>query len=101
MLWFRPDGSAMEEGDWAESFAKSMSVFLDGDRIDDSFLLLFNGHAEMLGFSLSVIGDHGGRGEVVVDTTSGFLDPGSRFETAGSQVKVEGRSLVVIRFPPA
>jgi isoamylase len=53
IAWFRPDSSLMEEADWETGFAKSLTVFLNGNAItepgprgepitDDSFLLLFN-----------------------------------------------------------
>ncbi|MDX6644915.1 MAG: isoamylase [Miltoncostaeaceae bacterium] len=59
--WLRPDGSLMEDGDWEVGFAKSLAVFLNGDKIsepgprgekivDNSFLLLFNAHYEDLPF---------------------------------------------------
>jgi glycogen operon protein len=53
IAWFTPAGEEMTDDDWAAGFAKSLSVFLNGDAIsepdprgeriaDDSFLLLFN-----------------------------------------------------------
>ena len=53
IAWFRPDSSPMAEADWEAGFAKSLTVFLNGNAItepgprgepitDDSFLLLFN-----------------------------------------------------------
>jgi isoamylase len=61
--WFRPDGSEMTDADWDSGFGKSVAMFLNGrgisgldargERIvDDSFLLLFNGHYEELDFTL-------------------------------------------------
>ena len=32
LAWFRPDGTEMEEQDWESGFAKSMAVFLNGER---------------------------------------------------------------------
>jgi pullulanase/glycogen debranching enzyme len=43
IAWFRPDSSPMEDADWEADFAKSLTVFLNGDAItDESFLLMFN-----------------------------------------------------------
>ena len=53
IAWFTPAGEEMTEDDWAAGYAKSLTVFLNGDAIsepdprgerirDDSFLLLFN-----------------------------------------------------------
>jgi len=53
IAWFQPDSSPMEDADWEAGFAKSLTVFLNGDAItepgprgepitDESFLLLFN-----------------------------------------------------------
>ena len=53
IAWFTPAGEEMTDDDWAAGFAKSLTVFLNGDAItepdprgerirDDSFLLLFN-----------------------------------------------------------
>jgi isoamylase len=53
IAWFTPAGEEMTDDDWAAGFAKSLSVFLNGDAIsepdprgerirDESFLLLFN-----------------------------------------------------------
>jgi len=53
IAWFTPAGEEMTDDDWAVGFAKSLTVFLNGDAItepdprgerirDDSFLLLFN-----------------------------------------------------------
>jgi glycogen operon protein len=53
IAWFRPDSSPMEDADWETGFAKSLTVFLNGNAItepgprsepitDDSFLLMFN-----------------------------------------------------------
>ena len=62
-MWLKPDGSEMSEADWNRGFAKSITVFLNGDQIegtnekgqrvtDDSFLVLFNAHYEELAFSV-------------------------------------------------
>ena len=63
IAWLTPAGKEMTRLDWEHSFAKSVGVFLNGQRIpspgprgerilDDSFLLLFNAHHETLPFRL-------------------------------------------------
>jgi isoamylase len=63
IAWFKPDGEEMSDEDWANGFAKSLGVFLNGQGIvspdrrgeevaDDSFYLLFNAHHEPLDFTL-------------------------------------------------
>jgi isoamylase len=63
IAWFTREGKEMTEENWESGFAKSIAVFLNGDGIaardergqrivDDSFLLLFNGHFESLDFQL-------------------------------------------------
>src|SRR6185369_889305 len=31
ICWFSPDGSQMDEGNWAESYARAIAMFLSGD----------------------------------------------------------------------
>jgi isoamylase len=102
--WFTPAGQEMSEEDWQTAYAKSLGVFLNGQAIpspdpkgepvtDDSFYVLLNAHHEPVPFVLP--GHWGRRWEKVLDT----CEPrGSRgiFE-AGEQVRVEARSLVVLR----
>jgi glycogen operon protein len=61
--WFKPDGAEMSDEDWSSGYAKSLTVFLNGEGIhtpdqrgmrvmDDSFLLLFNAHHEQMEFRI-------------------------------------------------
>jgi len=63
IAWLRPDGQQMDDQDWNTGFARSIAIYLNGkgipdrDRlgqrlIDDSFLLLINGHYEPITFTL-------------------------------------------------
>jgi isoamylase len=63
IAWFTPAGEEMTDDDWAVGFAKSLTVFLNGDAItepdprgerirDDSFLLLFNASELDLAFTI-------------------------------------------------
>jgi glycogen operon protein len=105
LAWFRPDGSEMSADDWSTGFAKSLQVFLNGERIaspdpqgnrvvDDSFLVLFNAHHEPLDFVLppAEIGPRW-----CVELRTGLTpETGAVFEAAGA-VRVEDRSLLLLR----
>jgi glycogen operon protein len=107
MSWFDPTGEEMTNEDWSEVFAKSVAVFINGQEIpdpgpngeritDDSFLMLFNAHAEAIVFSLPPV-KWGQRWEVVIDTNEPFLDEGSVGYEAGDKVTLVDRSVVVLR----
>jgi glycogen operon protein len=95
----------MSEQDWQVGFAKSMGMFLNGDAIPDpdergqrmvdvSFLLCFNAHHEPLEFTIPA-----GLGEgwdVEIDTNDPLLFE-ERAPKGGDQLRVEARSLVVLR----
>jgi glycogen operon protein len=103
--WFRPDGVEMTDDDWHAGFAKSLSVFLNGDALpdpdprgrrfrDDSFLLLFNAHHEDVTFVLP--GKEWGRRWVTELTT--VSDPSVRKpKPPSAKVTVAGRSVQVLR----
>lgn len=61
--WYNTDGAPMSDHDWRKGYAKSVAVFLNGETIqtpdargnrvvDDSFLVLFNAHAETVKFTM-------------------------------------------------
>jgi glycogen operon protein len=61
ITWFNPDGAEMTEEQWNDGFTRAIAIFLNGEEIvtptargerviDDSFLILFNAHAERLEF---------------------------------------------------
>jgi glycogen operon protein len=103
--WFRPDGTPMDDEDWRTGFAKTLGVFLNGERIDstdprsdpvmdDSFYILFNAHHDRLDFVTP--GPEWGRRWIKVLDTS---DPAAGEESfaARAVVPVPGLSLVVLR----
>jgi glycogen operon protein len=105
IAWFRVDGEEMSEEDWQTGFAKSLTVFLNGDGLHDlgddgkqvrdaSFLLLFNAHHDALDFRLpSAV--FGYQWHAVLDTAAELGDGGGSYG-AGMAVTVRGRSLVVL-----
>ncbi len=115
IVWFRPDGSEMSDEDWDSGFGKSVGMYLNGDAItdtdtrgqrivDDSFVLYFNAHDQPIDFILppGVYGDHW---LLEIDTSQGVPAAGAddavssiggTYDAAAS-VKLQGRSLVVLR----
>jgi isoamylase len=107
--WFKPDGSEMGDDDWDEGAARSVGIFLNGDAItdrdrrgqrvtDDSFLLLFNAHAEPVDWTLPK--QWGQWWELVTETADSARD-GEILESSAT-IGVGGRSVVVLqhRDPP-
>jgi len=108
LAWFRPDGEQMSDEDWGAGFAKSLGVFLNGDEIpnvdaagrrvlDESFYLIFNAHWEPVEFVLppEIWGQSWSR---VLDTRNGAAPTEDTWaRAAGTKIKIESRSLVVMR----
>jgi isoamylase len=110
LVWLLPDAREMTDRDWQRADAHSVGVFLNGDAIaehdpygrrvvDDSFLLLLNSYWEPVGFRLP---DHtyGERWSTLIDTaeTDGGI-PDERERKAGTRLRVEARSLVLLSRP--
>ncbi|MGC5015601.1 glycogen debranching protein GlgX [Streptosporangium sp. DT93] len=98
IVWFTPAGEEMSAGDWHTGYAKSLTVFLNGDAItepgtrgerivDDSFLLLINAHHEDMIFALPQ-GRYGERWHRVLDTADDTDD------TVGAADVVDGADAV-------
>jgi isoamylase len=105
--WLTPTGERMTDEDWNAGYAKSLGVFLNGDAItepdargrlvrDDSFLLLFNAHAELVGFTLPGV-EFGERWEYALDTDDPARTGDRQAAKARDRVEVPGHSLVVLR----
>jgi isoamylase len=106
--WFTPAGDPMSDEDWDSGFAKSVSVFLNGQGIREpdsrgepvscaSFFLLFNAHDEAIEFTLPDIGADE-RWNIVVDTHAPLLDDlEERSVKTGDAALVEARSILVLR----
>ncbi|MBE9169827.1 glycogen debranching protein GlgX [Pleurocapsales cyanobacterium LEGE 06147] len=105
--WFNPNGSEMTEEQWNMGFAKAIGIFLNGEAIptrgkqgervmDDSFLLLFNAHYELIEFMIP-LGLRQWEWSVIINTTkSHFLKRGKMYRDELS-IPVEQRSLVVLQ----
>ncbi|RKE18545.1 glycogen debranching protein GlgX [Streptomyces sp. TLI_171] len=110
IAWFTPAGEEMTKKDWSTTYAKSLTVFLNGNAIsepdrrggkivDDSFLLLFNAHFEPLTFTVPA--DHGEAWQLVVDTSLPTLPaPGTGPRVkAGDTLRLLDHSLMVLQRP--
>ncbi|KIQ61684.1 glycogen debranching protein [Kitasatospora griseola] len=110
IAWFTPGGEEMTDPDWSTSYAKSLTVFLNGNAIsepdrrggkivDDSFLLMFNAHSEPIAFTVPA--GHGEAWQVVVDTSLPALPaPGTGPRAkAGDTLHLPDRSLLVLQRP--
>ncbi|GAB4085873.1 glycogen debranching protein GlgX [Myceligenerans cantabricum] len=107
--WLDLTGARMDDADWHTSYARTVTVFLNGDAItetdgrgrpiaDDSFLLLLNAHSERLDFTLPPA-DYGTTWTVELDTDDNAV-PGTRIG-AGTVLPVTGYSVVVLTRPRA
>ena len=108
IAWFTPTGQEMTGEDWDAGFAKSLTVFLNGQAIsepdrrgeriaDDSFLLLFNASEHDLVFAIPPR-RYGQRWTTVLDTAL----PRAELEDAstvkpGDMTTVINRSLQLLR----
>jgi isoamylase len=112
IVWLTPAGRQMTDNDWQTGYARSLTVFLNGDAItepgprgdtlrDDSFLLLFNANREPVTFTLP--GARFGAGwEVVISTATavGAAAPdaaGAITVRPGQSIELAGRSIMVLR----
>ncbi len=108
IAWLRPDGSRMDDQDWSHESVRPLSVFLNGNGIneaglrgenivDDSFLLLLNpGHDD----SVMTLPEarFGEKWQPLLDTAEPepLADDASPLST-GSQRQVRARSVVLLR----
>ncbi|MFE9768393.1 glycogen debranching protein GlgX [Streptomyces sp. NPDC005808] len=109
LMWLRPDAREMTDEDWLRPDAHAVAVFLNGDAIaepdpygdpvvDDSFLLLLNSHWEAVTFRLPDA-LYGERWTVRMDTADPQGLPDESERKAGTDVRVEARSLLVLSRP--
>lgn len=105
--WYNSDGSEMTQEQWEVGYAKSVALFLNGNKIpspgprgqrvsDDNFLIFFNAHYEMIEFNLSAEFEKE-EWTLVIDTKEPcFAKEEKRFTGQGT-VPVIGRSIVVLQ----
>jgi glycogen operon protein len=106
IVWFKPDGKPMTDQDWDSRHARSLGVFLNGKAIpgrdehgrpflDDSFLLLFNGHSRAVYWTIP--GDLGGPWRLVLDTDR--LQPEADPQELAGRALTRARSVAVFQGP--
>jgi isoamylase len=108
IAWFTPTGQEMTGEDWDAGFAKSLTVFLNGqaisepdrrgDRVaDDSFLLMFNASEHDLVFAIPPR-RYGPRWTTVLDTALPKAElEGASTVKPGDMTTVINRSLQLLR----
>jgi glycogen operon protein len=107
IAWLTPDAEHMADEDWNHAFARSLMVFLNGDRIlepdargqrivDDSLLVLLNADSSPLEFTLPPSG-YGETWSLQMDTNE-RLRMGGRYP-AGASITLESHSVVVLSRP--
>jgi len=105
--WMRTDGRRMTQRDWRSGDVRAIGVFLNGEEIplstsqgervvDESFLLLFNGHDQAIEFKLPTK-RFGTRWQFELSTAEPEVVGGSRSYVARAVVPVESRAIVVLR----
>ena len=107
IAWFTTDGVEMSDEHWGQGFAKSFTVFINGEDLaatdergrqvkDDSFLLLFNAHLDAVGFT--VPGEPFGKRWVqAFDTASESPFDEAAAHDAGESIERPGLSLLVLK----
>ncbi|MFD8820017.1 glycogen debranching protein GlgX [Streptomyces sp. NPDC059627] len=109
LVWLLPDAREMTDRDWQRADAHSVGVFLNGDAIaerdpygrrlvDDSFLLLLNGYWEPVDFRLPD-DSYGEHWTILFDTADVEGMPDERERKAGTRLRLEARSLIVLSRP--
>jgi glycogen operon protein len=108
IAWFTPAGVHMSDEDWHTGYARSVMVFCNGQAIpeptprgdrtvDDSFLVIFNGHHEPIDFRLPAE-EYGPEWLMEVDTAAGGELPDKPIQPL-TELTAEARSVIVLRCP--
>ncbi|MDE5071755.1 MAG: glycogen debranching protein GlgX [Trichodesmium sp. St5_bin8] len=105
--WYNPDGGEMTEEQWNIDFAKAVGIFLNGEEIpasgrrgeriiDDSFMIFFNAHYELIEFTIPPrFQDR--NWVIIIDTSkSAFVENGKYYQ-GEILVPVMERSIVVLQ----
>ena len=108
IAWFTPTGEHMSDEDWSNGYARALMVFYNGDAIpepdprgqptvDDSFLVVFNGHHEKVTFTLPSE-EYGAEWHMCLDTAEPEGDQLQTFKPL-SELATGPRSVVVLHRP--
>jgi isoamylase len=107
IVWFNPDGSETSDEEWEIGYAKAIGVFLDGRQIpspgpqgqrvsDDSFILFFNAHYELIEFALPDAFKQK-QWQLIIDTKEPHFVQDDIVFGGEQKIPVTARSCVVIR----
>jgi glycogen operon protein len=108
IAWFLPEGTEMTDEDWNTSFAKSLGLYLNGRGlhslgpkeepfVDDSFYIIFNAHHEEVNYVLPEK-KYGKHWVKVLNTTEPIFNGGEKY-SAGGEIAVAGRSIILLKYP--
>ncbi|MEP7159586.1 MAG: glycogen debranching protein GlgX [Dermatophilaceae bacterium] len=111
IVWLAVNGEEMREEDWQTGYARTLTVFLNGDGIlapdelgrrvvDDDFILMFNAHNDEVEFTIPEPREWTTRRwRVAVNTAlpTGLPDSDSDLLAPGEAVAVAGRSVLVLQ----
>jgi glycogen operon protein len=89
VAWLRPDGAAMEEGDWHNPETRTLGMLLRG--AESQLLMLFNSHFEAVEFHLPEAD-----WRLLLDTGTGERRLGGKPGIAESPHGIPSRALVVL-----
>jgi glycogen operon protein len=111
IAWLDADGSEMTDDQWHEPHARFLAAFVNGEHIgldrrgepilDDSFLLLLNGHDQPVAFTVPPP-LWGAAWLPLVDTAAGVVGDGRTGDAvvAGAPLEIPERSVVLlVRLP--
>jgi glycogen operon protein len=109
--WFRPDGRRMTQRDWRRGDARSLGVFLNGEKLEDtnsqgqpiidsSFLLIFNAHHEDVEFRLPN-SSFGRRWTLALSTAAPGPSDGPLEWQARQSITAGSRSILLLERPPS
>ncbi|GAB3248085.1 glycogen debranching protein [Arthrobacter pigmenti] len=107
IVWLDPESSTLSQEDWDTAFARSIAVFLNGDGIhgrdergqyiyDDSFLMLFNAHDDVVTFTIPSE-EYAKEWEMVIDTAAGNDEPETDSVKPDDTIPVQGKTVVVLK----
>src|SRR6476469_9300812 len=108
IAWFTPAGQHMGAEHWSNGYAKALMVFYNGEAIpepdprggttvDDSFLVVFNGHHEPVAFTLPGE-EYGSEWSQCLDTDDPDGEEPHSFKPL-AELTAAPRSVVVLRCP--
>jgi len=107
IAWFLPEGTEMTDENWNHDFAKSLAIFLNGKGVnahtahnepitDDNFYIIFNAHYDPLKFCFPGK-EYGKNWEKIIDTAWKKDDKDDILYGHGTDITVEGRSVIVLQ----